>query len=516
MRRMPVTDAFFLLNETRETPMHVGGVNLYTLPEGVDEQAFLRELGELLRQDGEMRRPFGERLQMGPLGVAGPVGWEHDSQLDLDYHVRHSALPRPGRYRELFGLVSRLHSTLLDRSRPLWEMHLIEGLQNRQFATYIKAHHCAIDGVGAMHLTNSMLSPDPQAHSLHSPFSRAAEEAYRARLASEGARPQRRPEPAPEDLRAVADLLKQQFDAAGNVAGALRRYADVWFGRGGKLSVPWRSVPRTHFNTAVSGARRFVAQSWPFERVYAVAKAFDGTLNDAVLAMCAGALRRHLLAEGDLPGESLKAMAPISLRAEGDMDSANAIGFLTADLATQIEDPAARLRAIQASMRAGKQQLAGMSRREVELYTILTQGPMLLSTVLGLGSRFPAFSTVISNVPGPRQTMYWNGARLEGIYPASIPFHGFAVNFTLVSYAKSLDFGIVACRRSVPHVQRLIDYLEEALVELEDAAGLRRSKTRKVPVRRVAKSPPAARKTPAKARKAPAEARTTAPRAGKS
>ena len=177
MRRMPVTDAFFLLNETRETPMHVGGVNLYTLPEGVDEQAFLRELGELLRQDGEMRRPFGERLQMGPLGVAGPVGWEHDSQLDLDYHVRHSALPRPGRYRELFGLVSRLHSTLLDRSRPLWEMHLIEGLQNRQFATYIKAHHCAIDGVGAMHLTNSMLSPDPQAHSLHSPFSRAAEEA---------------------------------------------------------------------------------------------------------------------------------------------------------------------------------------------------------------------------------------------------------------------------------------------------------------------------------------------------
>ena len=482
MRRMPVTDAFFLLNETRETPMHVGGVNLYTLPRGANEQDFLQELGNLLRQECEMRRPFGERLRIGPLGAAGPVAWEQDGQLDLDYHVRHSALPRPGRYRELFALVSRLHSTLLDRSRPLWEMHLIEGLQKRQFATYIKAHHCAIDGIGAMHLTNSMLSENPRARSTVSPFSREAMDAYKARLASAGSRRQPRAEPpAHADLQAVAELLKMQFDAAGNVGAALRRYTDVWFGRGGALSVPWRQVPRTHFNTAVSGARRFVAQSWPFERVRAVAKAFDGTLNDAVLAMCAGALRRHLLAEGDLPAQSLKAMAPISLREDGDVDSANAIGFITADLATHIEDPVERLRAIQTSMRAGKQQLAGMSRREVELYTILTQGPMALTTVMGLGSRFPAFSTVISNVPGPRKTMYWNGARLEGIYPASIPFHGFAVNITLVSYAQSLDFGIVACRRSVPHVQRLIDYIEDALVELEDAAGMRAEST---PVRR--------------------------------
>lgn len=473
MRRMPVTDAFFLLNETRETPMHVGGVNLYTLPRGVNEQDFLRELGELLRQECEMRRPFGERLRMGPLGAAGPVGWEQDGQLDLDYHVRHSALPRPGRYRELFALVSRLHSTLLDRSRPLWEMHLIEGLQKRQFATYIKAHHCAIDGVGAMHLTNSMLSESPREHSAVSPFSRQAAEAYKVRLAATGRRASRAEPPANADLQAVAELFKMQFDAAGNVAGALRRYTDVWFGRGGALSVPWRQVPRTHFNTTVSGARRFVAQSWPFDRVRAVAKAFGGTLNDAVLAMCSGALRRHLLDEGDLPAQSLKAMAPISLREDGDVDSANAIGFITADLATHIADPEERLRAIQTSMRAGKKQLAGMSRREVELYTILTQGPMALATVLGLGARFPAFSTVISNVPGPRKTMYWNGARLEGIYPASIPFHGFAVNITLVSYAQSLDFGIVACRRSVPHVQRLIDYIEEALVELEDAAGIR-------------------------------------------
>jgi diacylglycerol O-acyltransferase len=479
MRRMAVADSFFLLNETRQTPMHVGGVNLFTLPDGADETEFLGDLGALLGQPGNLRFPFGQRLKLGPLGVAGPIFWEDDEQLDLDYHVRHSALAKPGRYRELFSLVSRLHSTLLDRSRPLWEMHLIEGLQKRQFATYMKAHHCAMDGAASMHLTHSMLSTNARTRAKHSPFSREAEAAYRKRIGAQSAAPR----PQPRDLKAVAEVIKAQLGSAGNIAQALGRYANVWFGRGGDLSVPWRQIPRTSFNTRVSGARRFVAQSWPFARVRAMGKAFDGTFNDAVLAMCSGALRRHLIEEGGVPRHSLKAMAPISLRAEGDVDSANAVSFLTADLATNIADPAKRMRAIQQSMRAGKQQLSGMTRSEIELYTILTQGPMLLSTILGLASRFPAFSTVISNVPGPREPMYWNGARLEGIYPASIPFHGFAMNITLVSYAENIDFGIIACRRSVPHVQRLIDYLEDSLVELEQVAGLR-SVPKKKPSRR--------------------------------
>jgi diacylglycerol O-acyltransferase len=471
MRRLALTDAFFLMNETRQTPMHVGGVNLFTLPEGADEQEFLTNLGETLRYDGELRHPFGERLKTGPLGVAGPMYWEPDEQLDMEYHVRHSALPRPGRYRELFALVSRLHSTLLDRNRPLWEMHLIEGLQKRQFATYMKAHHCAIDGIGAMHLTQSMMSPNPRARVRYSPFSVEAYEAYKKSLGSGRART---PPPGTREVRAVAEVLKEQFDSTRNVTAALGRYANVWFGRGGDLAVPWHRIPHTPFNTAVSGSRRFVAQSWPFERVRAVGKAFDGTLNDAVLAVCSGALRRHLLDLDALPEESLKAMAPVSVRAEGDVDSANAVGFFTADLATNVADPEQRVRAIQRSMQAAKQQLAGMSREEIQLYTVLTNVPLLLTTVLGLASRFPAFSTV-SNVPGPRQTMYWNGARLDGIYPASIPFHGFAMNITLVSYADKLDFGIVACRRSVPSVQRIIDHMEDALVELEEVAGLRRA-----------------------------------------
>jgi diacylglycerol O-acyltransferase len=208
-------------------------------------------------------------------------------------------------------------------------------------------------------------------------------------------------------------------------------------------------------------------------------KAYDGTLNDAVLAMCSGALRRYLITQNDLPTGSLKAMAPVSVRAAGDVDAANAVSFLTADLATNISDPKERMHAIQRSVSAGKEQLRGMNNKEIALYTVLAQSPLVLTTITGTGSKFPAFSTVISNVPGPRNQMYWHGSKLEGIYPASIPFEGFAINFTMVSNCGRLDFGITACRKAAPQLQRLIDYLEDALVELEQAVGITPPKSSK-------------------------------------
>ncbi|MDH4041845.1 MAG: wax ester/triacylglycerol synthase family O-acyltransferase [Gammaproteobacteria bacterium] len=471
MRRMPITDAFFLLAESRRTPMHVGGLNLFTLPKDVDDTTFLANLGNILRNDGDLRRPFGEKLKTGPLGVAGNIYWEEEDDMDMEYHVRHSALPRPGRYRELFALISRLHSTLLDRSRPLWEMHLIEGLPNRQFATYFKAHHCAIDGVGSMHLMSSMYSTNARNKVKVSPLSREAYELYKQQLAATSA-PRAKPQEA--EVKAVLDVLKGQLGGTVNVARVLRESANVWLGRNTTLAVPFHNIPKSAVSTQITGARRFVAQSWPFARVRAMGRAYDGTLNDAVMAMCAGALRKHLQEQRDLPKMSLKAMAPVSLRAAGDVDSANAVGMVIADLGTNVRDPATRFRTIKESMDAAKAQLQQLSPGEIQAYTGISQAPLLLTQLTGLSSRFPAFSTVISNVPGPREKRYWNGARLDGMYPVSIPMDGAAVNFTLVSNNENLDFGIVACRKSVPHLQRLIDYMEESLVELEDAAGLRR------------------------------------------
>jgi diacylglycerol O-acyltransferase len=270
------------------------------------------------------------------------------------------------------------------------------------------------------------------------------------------------------------------------VARAVQDLASVWLGRNTTMAVPFHKVPRSALSTQLTGSRRFVAQSWPFERVRAVGKAYGGTLNDAVMAMCAGALRKQLQEQRALPKHSLKAMAPVSVRAAGDVDSANAVGMVCVDLATNLRDPARRMRTIKASMDAAKLQLEQLSSREIQIYTGISQAPLLFTQLLGLGSRFPAFSTVISNVPGPRERRYWNGARLDGLYPVSIPFDGSAVNFTLVSNYENLDFGIVACRKSVPHVQRLIDHLEDALVDLEDAAGLRTAsgRRRKAPKRR--------------------------------
>ncbi|MEQ8514590.1 MAG: wax ester/triacylglycerol synthase family O-acyltransferase, partial [Chromatocurvus sp.] len=333
MRRIDLTSAGFLLLEKRETPMHVGGVNLFTLPEGADERRFLQELRDMLQSTTEFRRPFAEYPVTGRTGLF----WEKDEHMDMDYHVRHSALPAPGRYRELFALASRLHTTLLDRARPLWELHLIEGLQNRQFAVYNKIHHAAIDGVGAMHVTRSMCTTDPAEQSGYAPYSLEAYEHYKQERFGTRQKPQM--PPRQHELRNVLEVLKQQYDSGINLVTAMRRFGGAFFGRSGNLAVPWHNVPRTSINTRVSGARRFVAQSFAFSRVRAVSKVMGTTVNDVVLAMCSGALRRYLINRDELPLHSLKAMAPVSLREEGDLDTNNAVGFITADMATNMHDP---------------------------------------------------------------------------------------------------------------------------------------------------------------------------------
>jgi len=467
MKKLNFMDTGFLLAESREQPMHVGGVALYTLPEGADAQTFLQDIAGIMRDVDTFQPPFGDRLKTGPLGLLGSVHWESDPAMDIDYHIRHSALPGPGRYRELFNLVSRLHSTLLDRKRPLWEMHLIEGLQDRQFAVYTKTHHAAVDGARSIHMSRSMLSSSADARLQDSPLSAASWERYRATL---GERP--RGDLTDREIRNIAEVMKARFDSGRNLYSAVKSFANAWMGNDDALALPFLKVPRSSINTSIDGARRFVAQTWPFARIHAVGKAFDGTFNDAVLAMCAGALRTYLQNHTELPDESLKAMVPVSLREEGDIDSSNAVAAISADLATNIEDPARRFAAIRASMRAGKAFYKGMSAAEVQAVSMLMQVPGILLMPLGLASRLPPFNTVISNVPGIRETMYWNGARLDGSYPASIVTEGVALNITLVSYDQNVDFGIMACRRSIPQAQRVIDYMEDALVELEEAAGL--------------------------------------------
>lgn len=319
MRLMPVTDAMFLWGESREMPMHIGGINLYTLPDDVDETDWLNEQLALLRQSEGLRRPFSEVLKLTPLGQYGPIRLEPDRDIDMHYHVRSAALPKPGRYREMFELASRLHSSLLDRTRPLWEITLISGLPNRQIATFKKVHHALMDGAASIHFYNSMFSPDPKERRTCSPLSVEAYEAYKRKFPS----PKKPPRPSLTDIAAIGEFLKEQWGNSVGVTKALNQYVAAMFGIGGDgLVTPFAGVPRTSFNRNITGARRFVAQSWSLERVRAVGKAYDGTINDAVLGMCAGAMRKYLQSLNELPDKPLKAMAPVSIRPKDDIDRA--------------------------------------------------------------------------------------------------------------------------------------------------------------------------------------------------
>ncbi|MGB1557366.1 MAG: WS/DGAT/MGAT family O-acyltransferase [Oceanococcaceae bacterium] len=460
MKTLSAQDASFLYLERSHQPMHVGGLHLYSLPEGVDDAAAIADIMQGWRAS-TVKPPFNQKL-VWPLRKLGRPSWVEDTEVDLEYHLRHSALPAPGRYREMFALVSRLHGTLLHRDRPLWEAHLIEGVETRQFALYTKMHHAMIDGMGGMRLLQKSLSTDPAQRDMPPPWE----------VGRGPRKPRAEGAPTRGGIQAMAEQMQDTLGALPGAVKGMFAYADAMRrGADNGLVSPF-AVPRTALNTRIGAARRFVAQSWKIDRIKTVGKALDATLNDVVLAMSAGALRTWLLEHAELPDVPLSAMAPVALAPKDADDYGNAVTAILCSLATHVADPVDRLHAIQRSMNQGKALLQSMTRAEIMLLTMLGAAPTALPLILGYGHKMPPFNVVISNVPGPRERLYWNGARLDGMYPVSIPVNGVALNITVTSYVDSLDFGLIACRRSVPSAQRLIDYLEQALAELEQAAGI--------------------------------------------
>jgi diacylglycerol O-acyltransferase len=236
------------------------------------------------------------------------------------------------------------------------------------------------------------------------------------------------------------------------------------------------SAPKTMLNVPITGARRFAAQSWPMERIRQVGKASETTVNDVVLAMCSGALRGYLQSLGELPDAPLIAMVPVSLHTADSLAAdggGNAVAAVMCNLGTHLEDPALRLQTVHDSMVEGKESLRGLSQIQIIAMSAIGMSPLLLLPLLRLnGVVRPPFNLVISNVPGPRKPMYWNGARLDGLYPLSIPLDGQALNITCTSYSDEIAFGLTGCRRTVPHLQRLLGHLDDELAALERATGV--------------------------------------------
>jgi diacylglycerol O-acyltransferase len=458
---MPPQDSVFLLLESREHPMHVGGLELFVPPEGETALDVRARFEQAIKQ-ATGPESVGTLFRKRPVRGASTLGqwaWTEDRAFDLEHHVRLSALPQPGRVLELLALVSRLHSTLLDRHRPLWEMHLIEGLEDGRFAVYFKVHHALIDGVSSLRLLARQLTTDPT--DMHVPAPWAPRERRR-----------RTPETGSSTLvRAGSTARNVVAEAAGLPRALERTVRSAVTRQSGAMSL---SAPRSMLNQPITGARRFAAQSWPLDRLRAVGRASGTTVNDVFLAMCSGALRSYLLEQDALPADPLIAMVPVSLHGEdvGGAVGGNAIGTVMCNLATHLRDPAHRLQRVHDSMAQGKKTFSTMTPAQIMAMSALGCSPLILQPMLGLvGKARPPFNVVISNVPGPRQPLYWNGARLDGLYPLSIPLDGQALNITCTSYDDQLAFGLTGCRRTVPRLQRLLVHLDEELLALEKATA---------------------------------------------
>jgi diacylglycerol O-acyltransferase / wax synthase len=454
---MAPTDSLFLLAESREHPMHVGSLQLFEPPEGATSLDVRAMFDDEVAKD-EVAPLFQKRPRRSITSL-GQWGWETDRMFDLEHHVRRSALPEPGRIRELLALCSRLHSTLLDRHRPLWEMHLIEGLDDGRYGIYFKVHHSLVDGVSALRLLSKMLSADPDERGMPAPWAPREEKPRTPRGGGEHS--------------AVDGVLGVLGDTVGLGPALVRTVSRALKEQSGTLSL---SAPKSMFNVPITGARRFAGQSWPMDRIRTIGKASDATVNDVVLAMCSGALRNYMLSMDALPDAPLIAMVPVSLHGDetkaGD-GGGNAVAAVMCNLGTHLDDPAERLATVHNSMVEAKESLRSMSPRQILAMSALGLSPLAFYPLLRLdGAIRPPFNLVISNVPGPRQPMYWNGARLDGLYPLSIPLDGQALNITCTSYSHEIAFGLTGCRRTVPHLQRLLGYLDHELEALEQAVGV--------------------------------------------
>lgn len=457
---MSPTDALFLVAETRKRPMHVGALALLSRPGGAGANFVRDAFADAL--DRDQVAPLWRRRPRRALSSFGQWYWHTDGDVDLDYHVQISALPRRAGQKALWNMVSELHSETLDRSRPLWQMHLIEGLADGQYALYIKTHHALADGVSTMRLLQRTVTSDPARRGMPALWEATERPPSDDTVTAAG---------GVGPLAAVRRVLGTADDLA-SVAPALADTA--WRavrGRGGPLTL---TAPHTPLNVAIDGARSFAGRSFPIDRLRLVAKHTDATLNDVVLAMCGGALRRYLLARHALPSAPLMATVPVSLRGDeppGAPDDVpgNKVGTLACCLGTHLPDPAERLAAIQTSMRQGKAALAGRSQVQAMAMSALGATPLALAMTLGRtpGPLRPP-NVMISNVPGPNEPLYWNGAHFDALYPLSVVADGQALNITCTSVNAQISFGLTGCRRAVPRIDTLADALGREL-DLLDA-----------------------------------------------
>ncbi|MBL0150782.1 MAG: wax ester/triacylglycerol synthase family O-acyltransferase [Ideonella sp.] len=486
---MNVLDAGLLLMESAETPMHIGGVQVLELPPGAAPDHVYRLYQQMLDWPAS-GAPFNFRLaRTGRLGLPA---WELLPHVDLTEHVFHHALPWPHGERELMALVSRLNSGRLDRSKPMWEQHLIEGLAGGRYATFTRIHHALMDGQWGMRLAFETTSTDPNETGLppywgvH--FGAATRKAGAGALAEAADAESwwaRQSRTYAQGVKTLGELRT----AFGRVVESFRHPTDDGL-------VPIYTAPESLLNGPLTPRRELAVVRLDLERIKRLAHAHTATVNEVVLTLCGSALRRYLIARGELPERPLIANMPIAMQRPGGAPGGNALISGMVSLGTHIEDPERRFSAVRGSSRHAKAFFRDMpSQAAVSAYLGVTGIPFVLAQATGNVERVHPQNLVISNVPGPREKRYVNGALILAEYPMSLLIPGQAMNITVVSHADRLDVAVLVCPSLVPHPERVAQGIASALDELDAALAA-------APVPAPA-PPPAPRKTRSRRKPAP-------------
>jgi WS/DGAT/MGAT family acyltransferase len=496
-------DALFLHLESPEMPMHVAGLHLFEMP-ARRRHLYVDDVRRLFAARLQLAPAFRRRLAPMPFDVANPL-WIDDGAVDLEHHVQRRVLPKPGTRAQLHALVARLHAQPLDRARPLWQAFVIEGLASGEVAVYTKIHHAAVDGSAGVALAAALMDlepmPVPRLPKPHAGDSvaDAGDPTVTQRLGALG-------KSTLMQWKAVAQLVPQLSVQGGKLAWSAVRGALADAGQPSTASKshgtgkqdrsattehrsPTRSLlsalalaPRTPLNGSITAGRSLTTLSLPLPVIKASAKALDATINDLVMAICATALRNWLARHDRVPRQPLVAAVPFSLRAAGDTAQNNQVSMMLAELASNEADPLKRLAAVRASMARGKRIIGGASGLKALIPTDLPSlgTPWLISSLAALYARThladrmrPVANVVISNVMGAQVPLYMAGARMTHYWPLSIVVHSVALNITVQSYDGRLEFGLVACRETLPRIAELATLLAAAADEYNALATAR-------------------------------------------
>ncbi|HVM53193.1 MAG TPA: wax ester/triacylglycerol synthase family O-acyltransferase [Acidimicrobiales bacterium] len=495
MKQLTGLDATFLYMETGSQFGHVSSLSVYEPPADAGYNP-LAEWRAAIEKRLHLLEPLRRRLVMVPFNLDHPF-WIEDPDFDLDFHVRHTAVPPPGSDKQLADIIARIIGRPLDRSRPLWETYVIEGLPEGRYGILTKVHHATIDGASGAELLTMMLDTTPEGDEIPPPEEEwkpervpSDVEVLQRAAMSLARKPGRGILLSARTLRELGKATSNPFVIAtanqirGSLRGPLGALLNIGRNRDADpdtppIALPSIGAPRTPFNGTITAQRKFAYRSTSLDAVKAVKNALGATVNDVVMAVCAGGLRAYLERKGELPERPLVAMVPVSIRTGDETEKwTNRVSAIIANLPTNVDDPIERVRAVHESMVSSKTLFDAIPASTLTEFAsfpppaIFTRA-MRMATRFQLGNRAaPAVNVTISNVPGPRQPLYSAGSKLLHYFPVSTIAESQGLNITVQSYLDTLDFGLVSCRELVPDVWDLMDLIVEDLELLCKAAGV--------------------------------------------